>query len=185
MKLEEKIKSYVSKLKGQEGYFIDDIKTIDYFALNPSNTKLEDIKLKIGMVSDRDLDQAGASESMAKHILDLKIDPRLKANDLDVVEDIAGVEVNGKKMNLLRFASLYCNFHNPDVYPIYSDQHLDMYRNYIAEHKLSVKPEDLVHYKVFKSVLDDVMNRFKVRHQLNYQQVRKLGWLYIDKIFTA
>ena len=182
MNLEAKLKTYIEKLKGQEGYFVRDVSTVDFFAKNPSNEKLENVRMKVNMISDTALSHALSAEDMAKHIYDLKIDIKLKANDLSLVEDIAHLVVRNEPKSFLRFASMYCNFHYPDVFPIFSEQHLDLYRNYIAENKLNINPEDLTKYSVFKTVLDDVLNRFDIKDQLNYYEARKLSWLYIDKI---
>lgn len=182
MTIEDKIRTYVDKLKGQTGFFVQDAKTVEFFAKNPANVTPEEIRLKVGMVSDRDLDQAGAVEDMITHIQQLKIDSKLKAGDMDVVEEISRLKTGDKENRFLRFASLYCNFHRPEVYPIYSAEHMDLYKEYIDKHKLPVKIEDMKQYSVFKKVLDDVMSRHKLNELLNYQEARKLGWLYVDRI---
>jgi len=86
---------------------------------------------------------------MINYIVKLNIDDRLKKNEFSLVEDIANISVQGKNHHLLHFASVYCNFHKPEVFPIYSDQYHDFYRKYIAEFKLPLDPENLTTYEVF------------------------------------
>jgi hypothetical protein len=37
----------------------------------------------------------------------------------DLIERIANVEISGKRRRNYSFATKYCNFRRPDVYPIY------------------------------------------------------------------
>jgi len=58
---------------------------------------------------------------LAKHITNLDIDarlaePRINAN---LVEEIAHFEIKGKVRHNYSFATKYCSFHRPDLYPIY------------------------------------------------------------------
>ena len=89
-------------------------------------------------------------EDMVRHILNLKIDSRLESGDLALVDDIAAI--NGSPdPALLHFASAYCNFHKPEVFPIYSTQFLDFYREYIKQYQLPLDVGRLDTYSVFCS----------------------------------
>lgn len=175
-------KKYFELFKGQEGYFKADISNLEFFKNNPRNDTREDIRLKVSAINEKALMDLAGAEEMVEHIYALHIDSRLAANDLRLVEDIATLKIRGKQEHLLHFASQYCNYHKPDVFPIYSEQFLELYRHYIDAHKLNVKPDDLEKYPVFKSVLDDVLTRYGMKEKLNYIEARKFAWLYFEKV---
>ena len=81
---------------------------------------------------------------MAKHILNLGIDNRLKSNDETLVNDIANLSINGKKKCFYSFATKYCSHHNPINFPIY-DSYVDKILNYYKrkDHFYDFKREDL------------------------------------------
>ena len=66
---------------------------------------------------------------VAKHILSLGIDARLKAGDVTLVNDIKQITINGTQRNFYSFASKYCSHHNPLDYPIY-DSYVDAVLQY-------------------------------------------------------
>jgi|GEM_PF-1808649 len=179
---QESIKKYLDLYSNQEMYFVNDTRNLEFFKANPSNTKLEDIQQKLSLMNDSDFIKLGAQEVMAKHILELNIDPRLAKNDLSVVPDIAHITLNGKEENLLHFASVYCNLHKPDVFPIFADQFQDFYRRYIKEYKLDINPEELNCYDVFTEAQADLITRYGVKGKMNFLQMRKFAWIYMEKI---
>jgi hypothetical protein len=180
---ETSLKKYLSIFGGQEMVFINDNRNLELFAKCPSNQTEEDIRTKISAISDdMEVKQLPNRDDLINHILKLNIDDRLNKGDLSVVEDIAHAKINGTVHNLLHFASLYCNLHKPDVFPIYSDQHHDFYRKYIKHFNLSIDGEKLNTYPVFAAALDDLLTRTGVKGKMNYIHLRKFGWLYADKV---
>jgi hypothetical protein len=139
--------------------------------------------MKISAINDdMEIRQLPDINDMIDHILKVNIDDRLERSDLALVEDIANITANGKPYHFLHFASVYCNFHRPDVYPIYSEQHLDFYRQYIKANNLKLDPDKLNTYAVFSAALDDLITRLGVKGKMNYLHLRKFGWLYIDHV---
>jgi hypothetical protein len=116
------------------------------------------------------------------HILDLKIDDRIKRGDFSVVEDLAHITANGKIFYLLHFASVYCNLHRPEVFPIYSEQHIDFYKRYSKENNLPLDAEKINSYDVFSKALNDLVQRLGLTGKMNYLQIRKFGWLYAEAV---
>src|SRR5688572_30479254 len=129
------LKKYLEIFADQEMYFVNDTKTLENFRLNPANTEAEVIRMKVGLVNDRDMKLAINPEDMVRHIMKLNIDSRINSEDLTLVDDIAGIDGEPEPA-LLHFASAYCNFHKPDVFPIYSVQYLEFYREYITRYQL-------------------------------------------------
>lgn len=180
-KYDATLKKYLAIFADQEMYFVNDTKTLEIFKMNPANTDADIVRMKVGAVNDRDLKLTVNTEDMVKHILQLKIDDRLKAGNLSLVNDIAAIE-NSPNPMLLHFASAYCNFHRPEIYPIYSNQHIEFYRRYITNYQLPLDPEKLNTYEVFYEALNDLVNRLGVSGKMNYLQLRKFGWLYAEKV---
>ncbi len=182
--LSNNIKKHFDTLQGQEMYFVSDIRNMEFFEKNPLNNDKETIKNKISAINHGDIKKLGAVDVMADHILKLNIDKKLNSNDLSVVEDIADIKFNGTPYRLLNFASIYCNYHKPDIYPIFSDQHLDLFKEYIRKNNLKIKTEDLNKYLVRKEILDDIIRKNFAGKDLNYFQARKFGWLHLDKVLS-
>ena len=175
------LKKYLNTFEGEETYFADDTKNLALFKANPTNNKAEDIRLKVSVINS-DLRSNNVTEEMIAHILKLNIDNRLQNGDLTLVEDIANIEDKGQQHNLLHFASVYCNLHDPDTFPVYSEQHFSFYRKYIEEYKLPLDIEKLNTYPVFCAALNDLINRLGLKGKMNYLQIRKFGWLYAENV---
>jgi hypothetical protein len=179
---ESALKKYLDIFKDQEMYFVNDIRTLEIFRLNPKNTDKDTIRLKVGSINDKELRLNSDPQKMVKHILKLDPDKRLEKGDLSLVDDIADLEGEKKKSILLHFASAYCCFHRPEIFPIYSEQHFEFYRNYIQNFKLSLDPEKLNTYSVFCQALKDLVERLGLTGRMDYLHIRKFGWLYAEKV---
>jgi hypothetical protein len=178
---ETTLRKYLDLFADQEMYFLNDKKNLDLFAANPTNTSADTIRIKVSSINDEEFRLHVNPDEMVQRILKLNIDNRLMNGDLSVVDDIARLK-DDQKFNLLHFASAYCNFHQPNKFPIYSEQHFEFYRRYIGEYKLPLDPEKLNTYTVFCSALDDLVKRLGLTGKMNYLQLRKFGWLYAEKV---
>ena len=86
----------------------------------PKNGEMDDVLIKVCSLNDFYSTNIFSPFTVAKHIVDLDIDPRLANRDLTLVNDIAVVKVNGRKpRNNYSFATKYCSHHFPKDYPIY------------------------------------------------------------------
>ncbi|HEY3403550.1 MAG TPA: hypothetical protein VGK59_09200 [Ohtaekwangia sp.] len=181
-KFESTLKKYLDIFAGQEMYFVNDLRNLELFSKTAGNSKTEDVRTKVSALNDGDVRSLSLEADMISHIVKLNIDDRLKRNDMTVVEDIARISAQGKDHHLLHFASVYCNFHNPDIFPIYSEQNHDFYRKYIAEYKLPLDPDKLITYEVFSKALNDLVQRIGLAGKMNYLQLRKFAWLYAESV---
>lgn len=115
---------------------------------------------------------------MATHIEDLTIDSKLKANDLTLVEDIANTP--NKMKNAYSFASKYCSWHKPDVYPI-----LDSYAKgvlYKMNKEYGFMPQftknDISYsYLFYCKVYDNFIKYFNLQNY-NLKQIDRFLWLF-------
>lgn len=90
------------------------------------NEKLEDILIKAAVLNDFYSTNIYNVHQVAQHIHKIeRLDERLKAGDLTLVEEIARVSyptkdgADSKEIFHYSFASKYCAHHNPDAFCIY------------------------------------------------------------------
>src|SRR5690349_16034823 len=122
-KFDAALKKHLDIFKDQEMYFVNDTRNMELFSKTPGNSKAEDVRTKVSALNDADVRTLLLEDDMINHIVKLNIDDRLKRKDVTIVEEIAHLTVQGKNHNLLHFASVYCNLHDPENFPIYSEQH--------------------------------------------------------------
>lgn len=125
-----------------------------FLELCPMNTDISDILLKVSTLNDFYSTNIFSVYSVAKHILSLSIDERLKTGDVRLVEDIKRISINGKERNFYSFASKYCSHHNPSAYPIY-DSYVDKVLRYYRKRDgfLTFGDDNLKNYVQFKDIL--------------------------------
>ncbi|HEY5824410.1 MAG TPA: hypothetical protein VIT44_08595, partial [Cyclobacteriaceae bacterium] len=133
-------------------------------------------------INDTDISNNTLMDDAIEHILKLNIDERIQRGDLSVVEDIAHIKTEGKLFYLLHFASVYCNFHRPEIFPIYSEQHITFYKKYIKENDLPLDPQKINTYDVFSKALNDLVQRLGLTGKMDYLHLRKFGWLYAESV---
>lgn len=146
---------YLDKWNGREDYSLqEDALDKLFFHLCPENTCIEDILLKVSTLNDFYSTQIFSTFPVAKHILGLGIDEKLRDGTLSVVEAIQKVNMNGTERNFYSFATKYCSHHNPLAFPIYDDYvGKVLYQFMKQDHFISFKQSDLKDYQKFYNVL--------------------------------
>ncbi len=91
------------------------------FRVMPHNTDVGEVAVKLAALNGLYATNILAVNQVATHIASLDIDARLAAPEVDasLIEDIARVTLKGKVRRNYSFATKYCSFHRPDLYPIY------------------------------------------------------------------
>ena len=127
-----------------------------FYKLCPLNKEIEDVLLKCATLNDFYSTNIFSIYPVAKHIVELNIDERLKRGDINLVNDIQQVMLGDKIHNFYSFATKYCSHHKPEDYPIY-DSYVEKVLCYFQRvHRFSnFRTSDLKNYIVFKSVLED------------------------------
>ena len=120
----------------------------------PLNNDINDILIKASSLNDFYSTNIFSIFPVAKHILELNIDARIKSGDVSLVNDIARVSISGVEKNFYSFATKYCSHHNSDDFPIYDSfvEKVLMYFNKIDKFD-SFKLNDLKDYSKFKMAL--------------------------------
>lgn len=148
-----------------------------------SNDNLENILIKCSILNDFYSTHIFKIYPIAKHILALKIDERLKAGDPTLVDDIAKIDVGGKEKNFYSFASKYCSHHNQLEFPIY-DSYVHKVLKYFrgVDRFFSFDEEDLKNYPKFKNILIEFRNFYGL-NQFNLKELDKYLWQFGKKYF--
>ena len=174
----EQVECYLAKWDQLENYTLQE-EALDklFFQLCPVNTDITDILLKVSALNDFYSTNIFSVYPVAKHILSLEIDPRLKAGDVTLVDDIKVITINGKERNFYSFASKYCSHHNPYDYPIY-DRYVDSVLRYFRDRDgfASFADGDLKNYVLFKGALIDFRAFYRLE-DYNLKLLDKYLWL--------
>ncbi|WP_420387395.1 hypothetical protein [Roseivirga sp.] len=182
--LGEKLREYAEKLKKREDFFLSDVRRHEYFAENPQNDNEEIVRQKLSVLNHHEIHDLACHEEMVRHIVAMDIDPDLEQDNLELVPRLAAFHYKGKDYRLLSFSSEYCNSHKPNVFPIYNRKHIGLLKQYMEHHSLLKSDESLDDYFVFKRGLDHLLDRYRLNELLNYYEVKKLDWLYLDKLMA-
>jgi len=93
----------------------------ELFTVMPGNADVGRVLVKVAALNSIYATGILATTRMAHHIVDLGVDARLvgEQSDADLVEQIARLDIDGTVRRNYSFATKYCSFHRPDLYPFY------------------------------------------------------------------
>lgn len=143
-----------------------------FFTLAPGNTHIEDVLLKVSTLNDFYSTNIFSVFPVAKHILSLDIDARLKQGDPALVDAIKTVD--GR--NHYSFATKYCSHHSPLEYPIY-DSYVDKVLRYFRDTDVfyAFESDDLKQYDKFKQIVLAFRTYYKLE-QYTLKEIDQYLW---------
>mgnify|MGYP001116986861 CR=1 FL=1 len=173
----EQVEHYLTAWDSLEDYHLQE-NALDkiFISLCPKNDNITDILLKISVLNDFYSTNIFKAFPVAKHILSLDIDKRLRCGDSTLVNDIREVSMGGKAWNFYSFATKYCSHHMPLYYPIYDsyvDEVLRYFRN--VDGFASFRNKELKDYDRFKSILYE-FKKFYSLDNYNLKELDKYLW---------
>jgi len=180
----ESINKYLEKWNTLENYILQE-KSLKHLFYNlcPTNSRIEDVLLKVSALNDFYSTNIFDTYTVAKHILNKNIDSRLRNKDYSLINDIAQVTIKGKTRNFYSFASKYCSHHKPDDFPIYDsfvEKMLMYYKKVNKFHKF--KKEDLKSYSIFIEIMS-TFQRFYSLSNFSLRQIDIFLWLAGKEFF--
>lgn len=166
---------FLNYWKGEERYFAP-VNVMFKLCLEtyPKNDNFEEVLLKCATIDAFSSTNVYDLQSMARHIVELNIDDRLKNGDLSLVQDIGEIEFSGKKRILYSFATKYCHYHNPEIFAIY-DRYVDKVLCAFLNDFSNYKANQLRDYKVFTNVLHDFRHHYGLEN-LSLDDLDKYLW---------
>lgn len=170
----KEVEKYLKKWDGLENYVLQE-KSLNklFHKTYPENKEIEEILIKASCLNDFYSTNIFRVFPVAKHILKLDIDERLRQGDLKLVNDIANVEIKGKSKRFYSFATKYCSHHYPELYPIY-DSYVKKMLLYFRKKDgfADFANEDLKNYTKFYNILEKFAK---------YYGLEKYNMKYLDR----
>lgn len=146
----------------------------------PDNTDLSKVLIKCTALNDFYKTNIYGVLPVAKRIISLETDWRLKNGDPQLVNDIAsghGIKSRtGKELQFLSFATKYCSRHNTVDYPIY-DYYVERLLTYFRDKERfsSFSVGDLRDYHVFKQTILAFKEAYSL-HKFSVKQIDQYLW---------
>lgn len=182
----EELESYLNRWNADPNVYAPEAALDKLFKeMCPGNHSVEEVMLKVAALNTVYATQIYSVYPMAKHIVELNIDDRLAAGDEQLVNDMKGVEYEGKisHRDHYSFASKYCSFHNSEAFPIYDsyvEKVLLHYRD--ADGFCDFKQEELKDYPTFKRVMAAFQQHFGLEGY-TVKQLDQYLWQFGKKYF--
>lgn len=178
----EQVEHYLTQWNSLEDYHLQE-NALDklFFELCPENWDISDVLLKVSALNDFYSTHIFKVFPMAKHIVALGVDERLKAGDVSLVGDIQ--KISGRNINHYSFATKYCSHHKPFDFPIY-DSYVDrVLRYYRRRDEFSdFIDSDLKEYEHFKAILMAFRSSYGLE-AYNLKEIDKYIWLLGKEYF--
>lgn len=147
-----------------------------FFETYPHNTDISEILVKASALNTFSSTNIFSILPVAKHILELDIDERLRRGDERLVNEIAHVDMEGTKRNFYSFATKYCSHHYPNLYPIYDSYVEKVLVALMKKDSFSrFVRRDLKDYGKFKAVIIDFRN-FYCLDEFSLKEIDRYLW---------
>lgn len=173
----DEVEKYLKKWDSLENYVLQE-SALDklFFYTYPNNNDINDILIKASSLNDFYSTNIFSIFPVAKHILNLDIDERLRNADESLVNDIATITINGKQKNFYSFATKYCSHHYPKEYPIY-DSFVEKVLIYFnkRDNFYKFKKDNLKDYSIFKKVLIEFKKFYNI-DEYNLKDIDRYIW---------
>jgi|HubBroStandDraft_1064217.scaffolds.fasta_scaffold68390_3 hypothetical protein len=125
---------------------------------------------------------------VARHIVEIDIDPKLAFGSVDLVHKIAYTTIKGKSHFNYSFATKYCSWHRHNSYPIW-DSRVDLYLWTLRNREIGktegfrgFKRKELWQYPTFKEVIDEFRVHFQLT-EFDYKEIDKFLYFEGTKLF--
>ncbi len=154
----DEVEKYLMSWDSMENYVLQEESLNKlFFETYPENKDISDILIKASSLNDFYSTNIFSIFPVAKNILSLNIDERLKLGDDTLVNEIALVEYNdGKVKNFYSFATKYCSHHYPNEYPIFDSYVEKVIMHFKRKDKFSkFTSQDLREDPRFKEVVEE------------------------------
>ena len=131
---------------------------VDHF---PSNTDTSQVLLKVVAINTLYGTQIRDVLTATNRIIECKIEERVKDGDAGVVDQIATMHFNGKLRYNYSFATKYCSWHQPDLYPLYDSRVAFCLNAYNSQDHFATFTQDgLWKYETFRNVICAFRNHY-------------------------
>ncbi len=143
----------------------------------PNNTHFEDVLLKVVLLNALYNTNIYATTVMTRHILELDVAQHLDAGSHHLVDGIAMLSVKTATRRHYSFATKYCSWHRPQLFPIYDsivERVLRQYRD--RDRFASFTQADLQDYARYRSVITSFRSHYGLTG-FSFKEIDKFLWL--------
>jgi hypothetical protein len=127
----------------------------------PLNRQIDIVALKVRVLNLLYSTQILGVYPVAAHIFECDIDSRLDSGDPDLVSVIANVQFKGKNRCNYSFATKYCSWHRPELYPIFDSRAVASLCAYRKKYRFAnFIQNDLWDYRKFREVIGQFRSHF-------------------------
>ncbi len=149
----------------------------NFFNQFTTNTTLHSILPKVTLLNSFYSTGILDVYTVAKHIHSLNIDAQLENNELSLIDKIRHVKMH-KDFDFYSFATKYCSFHKPDIFPIYDSSVSEALWDLKNEDEFcSFKKTDLKDYKIFCAVLKVFQKHYKL-DKFSLKEIDRYLWTF-------
>lgn len=161
----------------------------------PQNTSREIVAMKIGLIDvtnstniSRDKSKISVPELVDTLLGIKRLDERIAAGDISLVQEIAVETKNKYDINLFSFASKFCCYHNiyiydGDAYSIYDTvlhDNIPMYALGVSKRQLNICRESC-DYKRYVDIIDGILDANQITTENRRRKFDNLVWYYNRK----
>lgn len=162
----------------------------DLFAAYPANDNASHVLLKVAALNSLYATRILAVLKLANHIAGLgaELDSVLATGSPDAIDAIGRVSIADKDFFFYSFASKYCNWHWPSLYPIY-DARVDKYlwalkKQGLFQSEAFSQHQDLYKYSQFCLVMTAFREQFGLG-SFTFKQIDKFLWSQGEAIWIV
>lgn len=151
----------------------------------PDNHDAAGVLLKATTINSLYATNIYAIFQVAQHICSSNIDPNLAQGSLEVVDEIATITLKGKRHRNYSFATKYCSWHRPEIYPIfdsYVERLLWAYRQ--QDHFANYKRGEMWHYPRYVGAIEQFRTHYGLS-EFSFKELDKFLWQYGMEVFAA
>ncbi|HEV2177175.1 MAG TPA: hypothetical protein VGW33_08240 [Terriglobia bacterium] len=143
----------------------------------PANSDHEQVLVKTVVLNRLYSTNIYAVQTVANHIVGLRIDERLHRGDTSLIDDIASVQIKGEDHFFLSFATKYCSWHQPEHFQMFDSNVESMLWRYEREFKFgSFRKDELRKYPRFVQIIDLFRSHFGLP-DIGRKEVDKFLWI--------
>lgn len=174
----ELIQKYINEFDSNNDLVIVEDTLSELFGKYPDNHNLHNVLVKATVLNSLYYTNIYAIVKMAEHIVKENIDVELQEGSPEVVAKIARIVINEKIRNNYSFASKYCHWHQPGMYPIYDSYVDQLLWKYHTQHEFEeFKQTDLRHYPRYKEIIESFRRCYNLT-QFSFKELDKFLWGY-------
>ena len=153
--------------------------------LCPWNDEITSVLLKVSALNDFYSTNIFDTHSVAKHIVAIDASERILEGDATLVNELALIEVGGKRRNFYSFATKYCNHHNREAFPIY-DRYVDKMLKHFrrVDSFAEFRPEDLKSYVSFVNIIRTFRSSYSL-DQFSLREIDIYLWIAGKQAFST